>query len=1131
MPSVVLVSLLWQVGGGKMGNKIRSKSSVSIAAIIIASTISVQAFAQENVDVKKDSKNSDETIIVVGARKALRNAAEIKKNADTVVDVITANDIGVFPDKSVAEALQRVPGVNVARSAYKDDVMHFSAEPSSIIIRGLPQVRSEFNGRDTFSATSGYGLSWSDVSPELMSGVDTYKNLTAEMIEGGIAGSVNLRTRLPFEQKGKLFAVSIDGSYGDIGKKTDPSVSALFSNRWSGVYGEFGILGNIAYSEVNTTSQGTTLPRMLPFAAGTYTSQMNYIPSGMNVTSTEYDRKRIGGAFAAQWRSPDGKINSTLQYNGSSYKNKWYEDDVLSYWKWVDPASTTHSTIWSDPSDLAPPDGGAPFKFGSDGLFQSGIITGSRGGWGYGLIDWSTGTSYIPNSTDGVAGTYSKYGNPAPVFVACLPPLHGNVPCRAGAPINMSSRFSDETRDVNDYSFNFNYEVSDRLKLNFDAQRVSATSTQYDITYNMRTFANIGLDLTGKYPSLELLAPSGYNLMPSSALYADYRNYSPDSVMDHRTDNKGTLNAFKADAFYKLGNKWFDELRVGVRFADRHQENHWSAYNWASISSDWGTNPVDSWFLDSGKTFNSDGSVRFQGYEPGYYETRSLGTNILNGRTLKQNQFVFIKRNVLSSPSEMAKRFAISGQTDQGGVASSTWNPICERPDEIANSCYTLGEILDIREKTNSAYAMLKFGGHDAALSNGWKINGNIGVRVVKTEIESIGATNFANPFTAADLNCKPLTPAEIAALPPNAYAISSACLAAASVDDLKFSSGGSRASKSNSDETNVLPSLNVRIGLSDKTFVRFAASRAMSKPDIGLLRNYMSINRVFLPQSDIVVGNPNIVLNSSGQPVSYKYTYKASMGNPYLKPIKANQFDLTYENYFAKDASFTATLFYKKFFDYIQNGTFSVPVVNNGVTRNVVVTGPVNGDGASIKGFEVAFTKYFNELPAPFDGLGVQANWTHLKNTGVKNANLIVDTTGGDQIARSALSGMINPGVLENLSNDSANFVVMYEKGKFGARLAYNWRSKYMSSVNDCCLGFPVWNDAEGFLDGSIRYAYSPNIEFNLQANNLLGTVVKMKQQVQGPTDLSPNQAAKFMPGGWFEYDRRIQFGVRFKF
>src|SRR5215510_15251530 len=129
-------------------------------------------------DNQQTTKSDDELteILVTGIRRALQTSQEIKKEADTVVDSITATDIGAFPDKSVAEALQRMTGITVTRFAASGDTTHFSAEPSGVVIRGLPQVRSEFNGRDSFNANSSRGLSFGDVSPELMAGVDTYKN-------------------------------------------------------------------------------------------------------------------------------------------------------------------------------------------------------------------------------------------------------------------------------------------------------------------------------------------------------------------------------------------------------------------------------------------------------------------------------------------------------------------------------------------------------------------------------------------------------------------------------------------------------------------------------------------------------------------------------------------------------------------------------------------------------------------------------------------------------------------------------------------------------------------------------------------------------------------------------------------
>ena len=94
-----------------------------------------------------------------------------------------------------------------------------------MLIRGLTQVRTEFNGRDSFSADSARGLNFNDISPELLAGVDAYKNETADMIEGGIAGTVNLRTRLPFDQKGLVVTGNVKANYGDRSQEVDAANS------------------------------------------------------------------------------------------------------------------------------------------------------------------------------------------------------------------------------------------------------------------------------------------------------------------------------------------------------------------------------------------------------------------------------------------------------------------------------------------------------------------------------------------------------------------------------------------------------------------------------------------------------------------------------------------------------------------------------------------------------------------------------------------------------------------------------------------------------------------------------------------------------------------------------------------
>ena len=169
----------------------------ALAAMLLVPTA---AMAQEQTTTEDEALEGD--IVVSGFRAALGNAQDVKRDSDTVVDVISAEDIGALPDRSVAEALQRVPGVNISRFEQRNDPDRFSVEGSGVIIRGLPFVRSELNGRDIFSANGGRELSFNDVSPELLGRVEVYKNTTADMLDGGIAGTVNLVTRKPLDTDG-----------------------------------------------------------------------------------------------------------------------------------------------------------------------------------------------------------------------------------------------------------------------------------------------------------------------------------------------------------------------------------------------------------------------------------------------------------------------------------------------------------------------------------------------------------------------------------------------------------------------------------------------------------------------------------------------------------------------------------------------------------------------------------------------------------------------------------------------------------------------------------------------------------------------------------------------------------------
>ena len=224
---------------------------------------SIVAFGAPAVVQAQEAVNQIEEVVVRGNRASLRSAAEIKRQADTFVDAISAVDIGVLPDRSVLEAMQRVPGVSIERvgQGWPD---YFSVEGRGVAIRGMSATRSEFNGRDAFHA-SGRGLSFGDIAPELLGGVNIYKNQTADMIEGGIGGTVSLLTRKPFDQEGQMVAINAEGRWGDINNQWNTGTSGLYSNRWDTDSGEFGFLIQAQTSEREAISNAVHINPYVPY--------------------------------------------------------------------------------------------------------------------------------------------------------------------------------------------------------------------------------------------------------------------------------------------------------------------------------------------------------------------------------------------------------------------------------------------------------------------------------------------------------------------------------------------------------------------------------------------------------------------------------------------------------------------------------------------------------------------------------------------------------------------------------------------------------------------------------------------------------------------------------------------------
>ena len=1075
----------------KIGASLTALSAIAFAVPAFAQDAGATAPA-----ASADTNSKGQEVVVVGVRRSLKTSQQIKKDADTVVDSITATDIGAFPDKSVAEALQRVAGITVSRFAATSDTAHFSAEPSGVIVRGLSQVRSEFNGRDTFSANSSRGLSWGDVSPELMSGVDSYKNETADMIEGGIAGTIDLRTRLPFDSKGRVLALSADASYNELSNKTTPDISGIYTNRWDTSIGEFGVMLNGAGSIVSTRTEEVQESRDGVFAPSVFNTPGNvYIPTSVAYHDNRYTRTRTGIAAAGQWQNHDHTLLATLQYNDTSYDDAWKENIVSGnfFSTWTDPVTD----VFTDKTIIAPAAGTGAFTFASNGMFLTGTPTADY------LDQTDTGIgpashTFIAGCNDWSGGTQASCG-------------------RLGSGVTDSTRFADTKEKTQDLSFNLKWDVNDKLKTQFDVQYVNSTVDNYDMTADIESYQNVALNLSGKYPTMSFSAPDNVNLY--SGGLTNPQNFKYNDLMDHAETSAGHEIATRLDAQYSIGDGWLNTLKVGVRYADREQTIRWSNYNWAGVTSVW----------SGGNSEHDDYSITGNLYPQDVYGVQNFGSKLLDGGLLNQSQFVFIKMDSIKDRTDFANAMG-AAKVGYG------WTPLCARSNDVPGTCYTESETNHVSEKTWAGYAELKFGGKDKTIFNGITVEGNTGLRWVQTEDVSTGFVQYPNNSWVGQLTCDTTSAGHA---PPDQQP---GCLigtpGAVNLNNaVKYTNGAGTPLISDKTHINLLPSLNVKFGLTDQWILRFAASEAMSRPDMGYLKNYLQVNSITLNAGATCLAGGYCIKNSAGQNTDLIGVFTASAGNARLKSTTADQFDVSLEDYFASVGSFTFDLFYKKFHNYITTGKYITTLSNNGVSEPVIVTGPVNGDGASVKGFEVAYQRFFDFLPGLWSGLGVQANYTHIVDSGVNNPNLTNVSGSGSSTPTSSASGLgedvdsINPHALEGLSPDSYNIIGMYEKGPWAARLAYNWRSKYLVSGLDCCVGLPIWQKQLGMLDGSVRYKINDNVEVNIEGSNILGSDTVLQQQVAGDTASTPGAKAVFMPDAWARNDRRFQVGIRLKY
>lgn len=994
------------------------RTQLYMAASAIALCSAGVARAQDSAPAPATAQSeAEDEIIVTGFRQSLEDALNNKRESTLIIESITAEDIGKFPDQNIAESLQRLPGIQIDRE---------NGQGTRVRIRGLDQNVTLLDGDifltglEVFKVGEGNfqrADSLEGVPSELIGGVDVYKSPNASLVEGGLGGIVNLKTRNPLDLKDG-FTV---GGNARINKGSDtddwnPTGAIVAGYNWGD---RFAIIASLSYDKQDGHSnvlggdnRGNWRFAERPDAA---TVPNYYAPEYRYATHRDQERERWGGSIAARFRASD-QLELGAQY---------FHQEL---------DTTTSEASLKFP--FAPGEGrglvaGTPFEIDDNGVLLSGTSR-SQSAEAISFVD----TSSVKSDNVQFDAEYDNDSN----FRASFKAAYSQA---------------DLTRDVanNDVRYTaYSVPTADPTSpTGFSHQPANpAAPATFDFTYDNRN---------GRLPSFGIAAGSPQDLFtnPANGFFKSHWAFGDRAELDN--------HSLRADFAYDADSDDTGKLTFsgGFRYAQRTVDFSSGRY----LADYSGKGEVDATAIPAGQR---DPNYQYNWTPFGYFQDGAIGFKACElpaiNAALRPNGCT---NRFGNSPPLVTPFQTFTGSPDRveaitnfagGGVVQGDTVLVQDRSQMRDALAWIQGlypdtpfafyesplETFRVKEETKSGYVMADIGGP----SDDYHVN--IGLRIVNTRLSV-----DQNQPSSAD---------------PTYFGTDSW-------------NGVLRDFQTNTtvrSYTDVLPSVNAVVDISEGQKVRFSAARVVAR------QNLFDLGRGF--STDFT---RNAVTNL------FEFT-SGSSGNAELDPFRAFQADLTYEFYFGRQGLITVGAFFKEIDSFIVSETTPVFVNDQGGGRLGPVSRPVNGSGGRVKGFEAA-AQYATDF-----GVGFNVNYT------------FSDTTTDS--SNDFDSDLPLPGV----SKHSINGQIYYENYGFGARLSYSWRSKaYVGAFGFRDLGITrtlgIYDRSYGQLDGQLSYQITPNFGVLIEGINLTESDRSAYLQF-------PNLPFRYESGS-----RRIFLGGRFTF
>lgn len=500
--------------------------TASVLALGLASVAQAQDTAPQAV-ADDAAAPSTEDIIVTGVRASIVGALNSRKNNIQIVDSIVAEDVGKLPDNNVVEALQRVTGIQVTDRA--------GGETGTITIRGLSDPVTTWNGRNIFTA-AGTSFALQDISSNLVRKIDVYKTRSADQLEFGLAGQIDVATRRPFDFDGFTISGLARGVYSELADKFNPNVALLVSDRWETGIGEMGFLINGSYTRHKYRNQNVQAGALVPFAtenppSGTWLTPLQrifprtdpdnpYWTPGLNagLPTTPGSTLNIDGVEVPYYLSRDAVISSDLY-------GKRERPSINAAFQWAPNDRSTYT---------------AEFYY-----------TGFRGttfnSMMFSYADWWGDLGSDPGST------FELYDGTNIIKSRTM----GDV-----AGFNSADYATNKT-DSYVYALNAAWDVGARGKITADlAYQDSKNETSFFAMRTNRGPLDLDVDFNagGGIPSYSFGTPE---------VLTDANAWTVGDLFDNGNKSKGSAWTFQLDGYYEWDEGFLRRIKAGFRYDNR----------------------------------------------------------------------------------------------------------------------------------------------------------------------------------------------------------------------------------------------------------------------------------------------------------------------------------------------------------------------------------------------------------------------------------------------------------------------------------------------------------------------------------------------------------------------------------